>query len=73
MRIALARISEELGIERHSIRLVDGVYNLVIANRVSSKDDSIRAEIFRSAYKAKEMSVDDRHDIVLEIKRILGV
>jgi hypothetical protein len=73
MRVSLARISDELGLERHSIRLVDGKYKLVIANRINSKNSSIRIEILRSAAKASDLPIEERGEILREIKRIFSL
>lgn len=70
LRIMLARISDELGIERHSIRKVNGHYKVVFANRRSTPQETITLDILRSAEKANNLSSEAKLDILLRIKAL---
>lgn len=73
IRIFMARVSKELGIEQMSIRKQDGRYRVVIANRVNSDAESTIMEIMRTVEKAKKLSQQEKISLISRIEKVLEI
>lgn len=73
IRVILARVSKENGVPRMSVRLVQGKYELVYADRRSSDMDVVFTNALNACGKASDFDIETKNELLGQIKKVMGI